>query len=320
LNAYDVYQDENGVIRQRGSSATYFNQSGAGTLGGHVRGAAIGDASVDGGASLEEQMSRTPEYYKALVSGAFDTGPPFGYGADVRAMLSQTDMDRKLAHGWRATEADEARENAKAIYPMQIRTHFDRLTRLSPNIEDRRPRDAAGNLINSIRVPSTRPPPVNMNSPEGQAWMREQNDAFDSMRQVPMYSSGGVVGSTPVPHRLMSATIFRHAPRFADGLAADEYPAVLHAGETVTPSSMRSRSSGQPIVINTPASPAPQVVVNVMNNANAQVSTSTQEDNGGGVKLDIIIDQLVSSKMRDGGSQISRTLSTMGARAQPIRR
>jgi hypothetical protein len=300
-----------------------------------------------GGASLEEQMSRTPEYYKALVSGGFDTGPPFGYGADVRAMLSQTDMDRKLAHGWRTgsdsrimyQSPDERAENARAIYGMPVVTHFDRLTRLSTNIEDRRPRDAAGNLISSSKVYSTRPPPADMSGPAGQAWMREQNEAFERLRPnyelgsrvqhlrdpgmaiqpVPMYSSGGVVGSTPVMHRLLPSTIFRHAPRFAEGLAANEYPAVLHAGETVTPSSMRPRGGGQAIVINTPPSSPPIVTVNISNNSNAQVQANSQETNNG-VRLDIMIDELVASKMNDGGSRISRTMATMGSRAQPIRR
>jgi hypothetical protein len=62
------------------------------------------------------------------------------------------------------------------------------------------------------------------------------------------------------------------------------------------------------------------VIVNVTNNAGAQVSTASQESDNGGVKLDIMIDQMVASKMRDGGSQINRTMAGMGARNQPVRR
>jgi hypothetical protein len=136
----------------------------------------------------------------------------------------------------------------------------------------------------------------------------------------PVYHGGGVVGSTPVAHRVLSSSLFKHAPRFAGGLAPDEYPAVLHAGETVTPAAGRMRSSSSPtVVVNTPPQQAPNVTVNVINNTGAQVTTNTQEEHGN-IKLDIMLDEIVSAKMRDGGSRISRTMSSMGARPQPVRR
>jgi hypothetical protein len=170
--------------------------------------------------------------------------------------------------------------------------------------------------------------------------MREQNEAFERLRPnyeavgsraqhlrdpgmaiqpVPMFSSGGVVGSTPVSRRWVPSNIFFNAPRFQDGLAANEYPAILHAGETVTPSSMRPGAATQ-VVVNTPQQMPPQITVNVMNNAGAEVSTQSQQTENGGMNIDIMIDQMVSAKMRDGGSQISRTMSTMGVRPQPLRR
>jgi hypothetical protein len=74
------------------------------------------------------------------------------------------------------------------------------------------------------------------------------------------------------------------------------------------------------VVVNTPQQMPPQITVNVMNNAGAEVSTQSQQTENGGMNIDIMIDQMVSAKMRDGGSQISRTMSTMGVRPQPLRR
>lgn len=165
---------------------------------------------------------------------------------------------------------------------------------------------------------------------EWQQYMNGRNDPSLDKGDVPMsrlsprlgsmvVHAGGVVGSTPTPIRWVSASMFDHAPRFQAGLAANEYPAILHAGETVTPVSGQQRSSGN-VVINTPAQAPPNVTVNVVNNSNAQVSTDSQQDGSGGVKIDIMIDEMVAAKMRDGGSLISRTLGSMGTRAQPVRR
>jgi hypothetical protein len=144
----------------------------------------------------------------------------------------------------------------------------------------------------------------------------------DQGELVPLYSTGGVVGSTPVPHRMVNPKIFKNAPRFQRGtgdVGPGEYPAILHSGETVTPAGGRSASSS-PIIVNTPAAPPSVVTINVMNNANATVATNTQEDSNGGTRIDIMIDEMVSAKMRDGGSRIARTMGSMGARPQPVRR
>lgn len=132
------------------------------------------------------------------------------------------------------------------------------------------------------------------------------------------YHTGGVVGSTPVGHRLFDPRIFVGAPRFQEGLGPDEYPAVLHAGETVTPAGGRTR--GAPIIVNTPPQPPSIVNVTVNNNAGADVKVNQGKDEQGNVRLDIVIDEMVAGKMRDGGSRIARTMAGMGARAQPIRR
>lgn len=117
--------------------------------------------------------------------------------------------------------------------------------------------------------------------------------------------TGGYVGSTPAPRRWVNPAIFTRAPRLHDGLDYDEYPAVLQRGERVVP---RGGGGSRPVVIN------------INNNANASVEASADEDNSGGIRVDIMIDELVAAKMRDGGSRINRTLATMGARGQPVRR
>lgn len=116
---------------------------------------------------------------------------------------------------------------------------------------------------------------------------------------VSLYHQGGWVGSTP-------AAIWQRAPRLHDGLAADEYPAILQAGERVIP---RGGGGGGSTV---------NVVVN--NNNGSQVGVEQSQDDQGNVRVDIMIDQLVAAKMRDGGSSINRTMASMGSRAVPVRR
>jgi len=49
------------------------------------------------------------------------------------------------------------------------------------------------------------------------------------------YHKGGIAGKTPVPTRPVSAALFANAPRLHNGLAPDEFPAILQRGETVLP-------------------------------------------------------------------------------------
>lgn len=49
------------------------------------------------------------------------------------------------------------------------------------------------------------------------------------------YHQGGVVGSTPVPVRLVDPSLFIGAPRLHRGLNNDEFPAILQHGERVIP-------------------------------------------------------------------------------------
>ena len=45
--------------------------------------------------------------------------------------------------------------------------------------------------------------------------------------------AGGLVGYDPVPQRQVSLLMFAGAPRLHNGLAPDEYPAILQRGERV---------------------------------------------------------------------------------------
>ncbi len=76
---------------------------------------------------------------------------------------------------------------------------------------------------------------------------------------VPVMHGGGIVGETASPTRHVSPSIFATAPRLHQGLAADEYPAILQKGEAVIP---RGASSG---------AASPNVTFNVTNQTGAQV-------------------------------------------------
>ena len=50
-----------------------------------------------------------------------------------------------------------------------------------------------------------------------------------------LFHQGGVVGVTPTPMKLVNPAVFENAPRLHNGLAPDEFPAILQKGETVIP-------------------------------------------------------------------------------------
>lgn len=53
------------------------------------------------------------------------------------------------------------------------------------------------------------------------------------------FHEGGVVGSTVVPTRVFSPSVFASAPRLHNGLASDEFPAILQEDEVVIPKGKR---------------------------------------------------------------------------------
>lgn len=64
-----------------------------------------------------------------------------------------------------------------------------------------------------------------------------------------MFHSGGMVGDTVVPGRMVPASVFAGAPRLHSGLAPDEYPAILQRGEKVIPRGGGSRPANITVVL-----------------------------------------------------------------------
>jgi hypothetical protein len=62
------------------------------------------------------------------------------------------------------------------------------------------------------------------------------------------------------------------------------------------------------------------VVVNVINNANASVSQKKSQTPGGGMRLDVTIDEIVAAKGHDPSSRISKMLQVRGAGLSTVRR
>jgi hypothetical protein len=94
-----------------------------------------------------------------------------------------------------------------------------------------------------------------------------------------IFHDGGTVGRDIVPQQPMPASMFDNAPRLHNGLAADEYPAILQRGETVVPKG-ESKSD------------APDVHVNVINHTGQQAEAEQQQPKWDGEKwvLNIVLD------------------------------
>jgi hypothetical protein len=69
-----------------------------------------------------------------------------------------------------------------------------------------------------------------------------------------VFHDGGVVGESSAPSRIMPAYAFAGAPRFHNGLAADEFPAILQHGERVLSKKEVSQGGGGSITVNVPVS------------------------------------------------------------------
>jgi hypothetical protein len=91
----------------------------------------------------------------------------------------------------------------------------------------------------------------------------------------------------------MDPSAWLGAPKFHDGgmFAADEFPAVLRAGEPVFPNVGAAAAFG-----------GGRTTVNVHNYAGADVKTKTTEDEKGGMTLDVMVDKLVASKIDTRGT------------------
>ena len=98
---------------------------------------------------------------------------------------------------------------------------------------------------------------------------------IDSWR-VPSKHSGGIVGTSGGSYRNVSPLVFANAPRLHNGLAADEFPAILQRGEGVI--SKRDMKSG-----------GSDVIVNINNYSGQQVTQKQGQDPGGKRKIDVMI-------------------------------
>ncbi len=121
---------------------------------------------------------------------------------------------------------------------------------------------------------------------------------FPAPGPVQVAHVGGVIGSDPLPSRPIHPTVFDNAPRFhGGGVVGNEVPIIAQRGETVfTPGQMRALGSelGQ----------KPEVKVNVhVDNRAPGTETRAQwrSDGGGGLRLDIIVEQIEGQIARNIG-------------------
>lgn len=96
-----------------------------------------------------------------------------------------------------------------------------------------------------------------------------------------LFHSGGRVGMTPTPMRSVPASLFAHAPRLHQGLAGDEFPAILQKGETVY-----AKGSG------------PSIQVNVINESNEPLQADQGQVRFDGQKYitEVHIDKMINSR------------------------
>ncbi|MBF0358857.1 MAG: hypothetical protein HQL70_09635 [Magnetococcales bacterium] len=116
-----------------------------------------------------------------------------------------------------------------------------------------------------------------------------------------MAHTGGVIGSSSLAQKTVPISAFANAPRFhAGGLVGGEVPIIAKKGEGVfTPEQMAALG---------PAGGSGGVVVNVINNSSSEVSTQSRQTGGGGIELDVMVDQMVSQKLSQPGSKTNSAL------------
>ncbi len=121
---------------------------------------------------------------------------------------------------------------------------------------------------------------------------------FPAPGPVQVAHVGGVIGSDPLPSRPIYPTVFDNAPRFhGGGVVGNEVPIIAQRGETVfTPGQMRALGSelGQ--------KPEVKVNVHVDNRApGTEARAQWRSDGGGGLRLDIIVEQIEGQIARNIG-------------------
>lgn len=114
------------------------------------------------------------------------------------------------------------------------------------------------------------------------------------------FHRGGIVGRTGGENRRLPLGTFAHAPRLHNGLAPDEFPAVLQRGERVT-------AAGAD-----PAVGSPKFEFNVLNFTGQPVETREQTSPGGGRRIDAIIGEMAAEQTREFGSPLNKSIRSMG--------
>ena len=114
-----------------------------------------------------------------------------------------------------------------------------------------------------------------------------------------VFHAGGVAGG-PAPMRLVDARLFSGAPRYHDGglagLSPGELPAILKRNEIVLPDQTALRPVG--------ADAGGQgTTVNIINQAGADVQTSTSRDSNGREVLDVVLRAVRDDAARGGLDQ-----------------
>jgi|JI10StandDraft_1071094.scaffolds.fasta_scaffold117326_3 hypothetical protein len=120
-----------------------------------------------------------------------------------------------------------------------------------------------------------------------------------SFQTTPIMHTGGIVGKTNFPTRLVSQHAFMGAPKFHSG---GEVNAVLQRGEGVfTPEQMKAMGKSN-------------VNVNIINNTNAQVSTQQKESNDG-MTIEVLVDQvenMVAKRIIRNGTVSNSAVKNVG--------
>jgi TP901 family phage tail tape measure protein/lambda family phage tail tape measure protein len=123
---------------------------------------------------------------------------------------------------------------------------------------------------------------------------------------VQLAHTGGVVGQTNFPQRIVDTSIFAGAQRFQGGgtiLGRGEVPIIAHEGETIrTPEQERQLQSDRDITNN----------INVFNNTDANVDTDIRENETGGIDMDLRIDRAIARVLQRGDGPTARQLRRLG--------
>lgn len=122
-----------------------------------------------------------------------------------------------------------------------------------------------------------------------------------------IFHDGGTVGESAAPMRAVSPALFAGAPRFHNGLASDEYPAILQKGEDVISRRQKAQLRNMSSVSGAPSVSMPVTIINSASEsvqATARQVTTAQ----GGPSLEIMIDKIVAQKLATPGSATGKAL------------